>query len=381
MKKLLIMSNTLYSGGAERVLQVVLNHLKEEKYEITLYSMHREPIDTSIFKRNFDYKVIFEKKKTKNVFLRILYRFLYQIKGYIFNHFPTRFFYSLYIHGKYDIEIAFVEGESTKIIAGSTNKRSKKIAWVHCNLEQTPWTSFLYKSVSDEANHYKKFDKIVCVSNSAKLAFCRKFGIDSNYVITHYNPIDVCFINEQAKKNLIFLQTELVQIIAVGRLVKEKGFDRLVCAAKKLFNEGLEFQLHIIGDGEQYGLLQNYIKDNNLEEKIILHGYQKNPYALMKQGDILVCSSRSEGYSLVIAEAIVLGLAIVTTACAGPCELIMNGKYGILTENSTEGIFKGLRKILIKDGLIAKYKILSGKRAAMFDLNKNIREVEKIIDE
>ena len=382
MKKVLIMANTLYSGGAERVLQTMLNHLDEKKYSITLYSMHREEIDSSIYKSKFRYKYLFDEKKEGNIIFCQIYNLGNKIKGYIFSHFSSKVFYALFMHGKYDVEIAFIEGESTKIIAGSPNRNSKKIAWVHIDLEQNPWTSFLYKNDSDEANHYKRFNKIVCVSEATKLAFCKKYKINLNSVITHYNPIDADFIRKEADKSTeTILDVNTIQIVAVGRLVTQKGFDRLLVATKRLLELGLNFQLHIIGSGEEYEVLKKYIEDNALSKIVVLHGYQKNPYSLMKQGDILVCSSRAEGYSLVIAEAMILGLAIVTTDCSGPCELIDNGKYGVLIQNTTEGIYDGLKRILMDRDLLEKYKLLSKKRSSMFNVGANIQKLEQIIDE
>lgn len=383
MKKILFMANTLYSGGAERVLQTVLNQLSEKKYDITLYSLHREKIDYSIYKKKFRYKVLFDNKYKKIPLINMIYRYFTKLKGYIFTRFSSRLFYFLFIRGKYDVEIAFIEGESTKIISGSTNKASKKIAWVHTDLESNPWTSFLYQGIKDEAKHYDCFDKIICVSQAARDSFERKYNINSNKIIVHYNPIDADYIRRQAVKCDVenVFKKNVVQVMAVGRLVKEKGFDRLLVAAYNLKMQGLEFQLHIIGTGDQYELLQNYISKYNLQEYVTLHGYQINPYPLMKKGDVLICSSRAEGYSLVIGEAMILGLAIVTTSCSGPCELIQNGQYGILVDNSVEGIFSGLKSVISDHKLLDKYKILSLGRGSIFDIQENIRELEYIIDE
>lgn len=383
MKKVLFMANTLYSGGAERVLQTILNQLNEKKYDITLYSLHREKIDHTIYKKSFRYKVLFDNKYEKIPLINVIYRYLTKLKGYIFTRFSSRLFYFLFVRGKYDVEIAFIEGESTKIISGSTNKASKKIAWVHTDLESNPWTSFLYQDVKDEAKHYNCFDKIICVSQAARDSFERKYNINSNKIIMHYNPIDADYIRQQATECDVdkLFKKNVVQVMAVGRLVKEKGFDRLLIAAYNLKMQGFEFQLHIIGTGDQYELLQNYISKHNLQEYVILHGYQINPYSLMKKGDVLICSSRAEGYSLVIAEAMILGLAIITTPCSGPCELVQNGQYGLLVDNSVDGIFNGLKAVISDHNLLDKYKMLSIDRSTIFDIHENIRELERIIDE
>ena len=83
---------------------------------------------------------------------------------------------------------------------------------------------------------------------------------------------------------------------------------------------------------------------------------------------------------MVVAEGIVLGLAIVTTDCSGPSELIGAGAYGILTENSTKGIYLGLKEIISNSDLLEKYKGLSYVRRNMFDIERNLKQIEGIID-
>lgn len=176
MKKVMFMMNSLYGGGAEKVLQTILSNLNPDKYEVTLYSMHREKLDPRYYPPHVHYKVVFDGYTGHSVVGQISFRLFSKIKGKIFQIFPSSFFYRLFIHGEYDIEIAFIEGESTKIIAGSTNKNSKKIAWVHVDLIANPWTDFLYKNTNDEASHYARFDQICCVSAGVKKAFIEKYG-------------------------------------------------------------------------------------------------------------------------------------------------------------------------------------------------------------
>ena len=63
---------------------------------------------------------------------------------------PTPIAYRWMIHEKYDVEVAFVEGFATRLIAASPNKHSKKLAWVHTDMEKNPYASASYKS---EAEH------------------------------------------------------------------------------------------------------------------------------------------------------------------------------------------------------------------------------------
>lgn len=179
MKKIMFMTNTLYGGGAEKVLQTILRNINYEKYDVTLYSMHREPLLPDKYPPDLKYRVVFDTYRGKSKILQLLDSLYGKIWGKCFQILPSCIFYRLFIWEKYDVEVAFIEGESTKIISGSPNKSSKKLAWVHVDLESNPWTDFLFKSVVDESNHYRRFDRIICVSNGVRKAFLNKYFPES----------------------------------------------------------------------------------------------------------------------------------------------------------------------------------------------------------
>ena len=171
----MFMTNTLYGGGAEKVWQTILKNLNYEKYDVTLYSLHREVLDPKRYPSNLKYRVVFDAYSGHSCLVRFLHGLYAKIRGKCFQMLPSSAFYRLFIRGTYDVEVAFIEGESTKIVAGSSNKKSRKIAWIHVDLEANPWTDFLYKNKQDESIHYQKFDNIVCVSDGVKKAFLRKY--------------------------------------------------------------------------------------------------------------------------------------------------------------------------------------------------------------
>ena len=177
MKRIMFMTNSMYGGGAEKVLQTLLHNLDRTKYEITVYSMHDEEIRPECYPTDVTYKVVFGGYHGKSAVGKQLHSIMGKIKGKLFLTAPSWLFYLLYFHEKYDVEVAFIEGEAAKIISGSTNKNSRKIAWVHMDLQENPWTDFLYKSVEDESEHYQKFDRIVCVSEGVREAFLDKYEV------------------------------------------------------------------------------------------------------------------------------------------------------------------------------------------------------------
>lgn len=381
MKRIMFMTNTLYGGGAEKVLQTILKNLDYGKYDVTLYSMHREVPDPEKYPNSVKYRAVFDSYSGSSRLLGFLHALYAKVRGKAFQILPSSIFYRLFIRGTYDVEVAFIEGESTKIIAGSPNKKSRKIAWVHVDLEANPWTDFLYDSVESEAKEYSKFNQIVCVSNATREAFLKKYNIvQEDIVVVHYNPIDQAEIIANSLLGEEIIKEDSRIIVAVGRLVHQKGFDRLLRACGRLKDDGFCFSLHIIGQGEEKNELVKLSLQENIENNVVFHDYLDNPYPIMKSSDLLVCSSRAEGYSLVVAEAMILGLAIVSTECSGPVELLEHGQYGLLAKNSTDGIYSALKTLLNDAPLIDYYKKKSIERAEIFNLSNNMLIIEQILD-
>lgn len=371
MRKIMFMTNSLYGGGAEKILQNIISNLDYSKYKVTLYSLHKEKIDHNLYQGNYEYKWVFNHSHS----------FARKMKGWLFNHCSARLFYLLFIHEKNDVEVAFIEGESSKIISGSFGRNIKKLAWVHIDLEKNPWTAFLYKSIEDEKRHYEKYDRILCVSNSVKESFIKKFNFDVNKVKTQYNPIDEQEILSKAMEPCKLPSKKRLRMLAVGRLVEQKGFDRLLRIVQRIKSEGFDFELYILGEGEERASLQNYINQHGLRENVYLLGFQKNPYSFMKSSDLIVCSSRAEGFSTVLSEGIVLGLPIISTDCAGVRELFGNEKCGIITENTEEALYGALKSVVEFPEYLEEFKKAAIRKGKSFSLVKSMQELEALFDE
>lgn len=375
--KVLILIESLSGGGAEKVLSVLLKHIDKTKFNITLCTI----VDTGIYveevKRYVKYTSILGNLQRINCIGKILYKILYLL---IYKLLPIQLVYTLFIPKNYDVEIAFVEGFVTKLLAASTNIQAKKIAWVHTDLSQNPWTlnNKIYRNLKEEQYCYSKFNQIICVSDTVKNNFIKRFKLTN--VIRIYNPIDKTDILNKAKEICKYPQTTNdIKFITIGRLVPQKGYDRLLKVIKRIKADGIHCKLLILGEGEMYHTLSNYIKENNLSDDIILYGFQPNPYQYLKKADCFICSSRSEGFSLVIAEAMVLGKPIISTYCSGPNELLEEGKYGMLVENSEDGLYQIIKTINANKNMLYEYSIKSLNKSKDFDIQKTIKEIENII--
>ena len=288
--------------------------------------------------------------------------------------------YKLGIREKYDIEIAFIEGRATKIIGASTNPNSRKIAWVHIDLSQGHWTSRVFKENTElEKSYYKKFNDLVFVSNSAKEGFIKIFGDNFPKMHVKYNPIIAPDVIRKSKEEIsdIVKPTDKKLLVTSGRLVSQKGFDNLLEACNKLNKDGVKYELWILGEGWGRSSLEELIEKYNLYN-IKLLGYKDNPHKYIKEGNLFVCSSRNEGFSLVIAEAMILGLPVISTNCSGPNELLNFGEYGFMVENTEDALYKGLKEILMGEEKLRYYIEKSKERINFFNYKDRISDIERL---
>ena len=97
--------------------------------------------------------------------------------------------------------------------------------------------------------------------------------------------------------------------------------------------------------------LKQLIDKYSLKDSVHLVGFKENPYSYLKAADLFVCSSRGEGFSLVVAEAMTLGIPILTVNCSGPEELSNKGEFAMLVENTDQALFEGLKQMIINNDL------------------------------
>ena len=290
---------------------------------------------------------------------------------------PLKWVYKLWVPKENDIEIAFVEGFSTKLLSHS-HLKTEKIAWLHTDFSYNHWTSIIFTNKKQEENAYSKFNKVVCVSNVVKDGLLKLYPRLNN-VIVKYNPIDNVKLLSLAQNNNLRLSSSSVKLVSTGRLVHQKGYDRLLPIIKNIIDEGYDVTLTILGEGVERNKLEEYIANNNLQDKVFLLGFVENPYAIMAKHDIFICSSRAEGYSLVIAEAMILGLPIVSTYCSGPNELLNDGEYGVLTENSEKALSQGIKSLITSPSEKKKFKRLSMQRAKQLDFKSIMQKIEDVL--
>ena len=199
-----------------------------------------------------------------------------------------------------------------------------------------------------------------------------------NNLTVLYNPVDgdrVLRLAKEALKSDLF-QRGSPTLISIGRLVPQKGYQRLLPILKRLHDEGFGFVMNILGEGPERHALERIISDNDMDGYVRLPGFVSNPYPYLNSSDLFVCSSRSEGYSTAVTEALILGIPVLTTECSGMRELLDGGRYGLMVDNDDEAIYQGIYSFLSDSRLFSTYRSNAKEFADRYSVNSIIKRIE-----
>ena len=144
--------------------------------------------------------------------------------------------------------------------------------------------------------------------------------------------------------------------MTVSRLSPEKHIENAIYAAKLLKESGIAFFWHLIGSGNAKTDLFKTAKEAGVTDCFIFEGNQPNPYPYLKHADLFVHPSYVESQGLVVLEAMALGVPCVVTRSLGPCEFIVDGVNGVLTEQSPESLAEKVLDILTDRALYERIK-------------------------
>lgn len=377
-KSIVFFTENLYGGGVERIQQTILKYFDYNTYSVTLVSNRKEQIDLSLYPKEIqdNYKWVFESvSESDSLLIQFLKKVVNKLKLFVYYHFPPTIFYRLFIRERYDVGIAFIEGYSTRLLSGAPST-TKKIAWVHIELENYHWSKVAFRAFEEEASCYKQMDRVVCVSETVKSQFQRLFQREATVL---YNPIDTETIKRLSNDIPEMPQkSHEYRLIALGSLTKRKGFDRLIKAVYSLHKSHYSIELFILGEGEEKEHLLKLINDLGLDSNVFLLGFKENPYCYMKQCDVYICSSFAEGYNTAITEAMVLGLPVVSTLCSGVSEQLGDSQYGIVTSNTEDGLRVGIESMLNQDA-INRYAEMSASRGEHYSLKSSMSEFYQLL--
>lgn len=329
--KILFVSASTRGGGAERMLFNIIRSLSPE-YEIRLLITSKEKISSNI-KLNISVENL--NKEHASMAFYSIYKVVKSFK-------PDYMFTTSSSIGYMLIWCKLLSRVSAKIFI--------RVA--------VPPSEIVTKSVKNTLLKYVfklfycKCDNLIAQTEYMKNDVVQNYHVDESKVLVIRNIVDKNFLDEQSD---VFIPSEFdnddYNIVASGALYSVKGFDLLIQSIVPIVHEHKNVHLWILGQ-ERYEVgykkyLQNLIITKKLSDNVHLLGYRSNPYPYYKCANLLVMSSRHEGFPNVVMEALYLKTPVVVTNCVDWGGIVNEGLNGFVVEkNSIQALTVGINKAI-----------------------------------
>lgn len=290
----------LETGGAERIVTTIANHLPRERFSPAILLLRKEGTYLDFLKPDVEI-IDIQTPRIRHSLKPILLEIKRRKPDIVFSGFgEVNAYLSLFI-GLFP---------KTKFIARETNVVSQHVTRKEIR--------FFYK-------FYNGYDKIIAQSNDMQNDLIKNFRIKKKKLVKINNPVDVDFIEEKLKisEKPKEFSLDYKNVVAIGNLSARKGFDNLLKVFSRLKNENI--LLHILGDGRDKEMFHKMKEMLGLKH-VIFHGKQSNPYQYLKFADLFVLSSRYEGFPNVLLEAGICGVYSLANNCPGGIDEIIIDK-------------------------------------------------------
>lgn len=339
--KILFIIKDLYKGGAEVSLINLLREIQND-FDIDLLVIEHTKNKKAISLLNdipTNIRLIRSVKKSdlfRKIFDRIFFR----------NNEAQRFGINALItadNNRYDLAINYGEWNSLDFLCNYVNAKQKAV-WIHNDLIKD-------KSFYDEQffMYYDKIDKYIFASNSVKDSFVKKYYFAKEKSCCIHNFVDSEKIKNLSIETLDDNYKSKKYILTCANVREEKNHLRCIDACELLIKRKINVEwinIGAISDKKLYQKINNSIKQKGIDKNYIFLGPKSNPYKYMKNAKAVIIGSDYESWSLVITEAKVLGIPVISTKTYGALEQIENNINGLLCDFTAESIADNIEKII-----------------------------------
>ena len=365
MKKILIVNNNMHIGGVQKALVSLLWAIRDQ-YEITLLLFHQGgeyrkeiPPEVKVISPQSAYRYLGMTKYDSLSGFSKLGRSIYAAVTRILGR---KFAIGLMALGQkklqgFDAAISYLHNGGQKLFYGGCNDfvlrhtaAKKKIAFLHCDY------TLCGADTRENAKQYEKFDVIAACSQGCADRFLQVHPQMAEKVQVVPNCHRFEDIARKAAEDPRQLAGDKLNLVTVARLGKEKGVQRAIQAIAGLGEAKNKLHYYIVGDGICKPLLQQMLKEENLESTVTLCGMLENPYGYIRAADLLLIPSYSEAAPLVIGEAASLGTPVLSTETSSAKEMIEATGFGWVCGNSVEGLQAGLQKLILQPSFLEETK-------------------------
>lgn len=355
-----IINSFSMGGGAEALLTQIVNNLNPQKYEIGIMeiihgNVKKEPVNNNI--KIYPYYTLEDAPDRKARMYYVYHEWNKVIKEYI----PQD--YDVYISFNY-LKPSFLLPEGKKCIS-----------WIHGDVYD-----LLAENKTEERYlqnlAFKKADKIVTISDITTQSVLDLFPEYKDKIIMICNGVDTKKIIKKSEE-YTDIKLQHPAILSIGRLDENKNPVRLFNIYKMLNKKMPSVHLYYLGYGKLSDDIERLSNENNLKDKVHLLGYHDNPFPIIKQCDVVGMFSKSEGFPLVLLEAVALGKPFVSSVIGGA--KILAGEYncGEVIEVDEAAVEK-FEELLNGDRDNQKKKC--AKTIKRFELKEYIKQIEELLD-
>lgn len=362
MKKILIISHAMEIGGAERALLGLLNSFNYSQVQVDLFLCRHEgelfhliPKEVNLLPMNQarflaipmievlkqgQFNMLYGRLKAK-----ILAKSTVKKKnlhadnqvGLTYSHkYTYQYMDFIQPETEYDLAISFL---IPHYICMNKCHAKKKIAWIHTDY------STIDVDIEAELDMWKSYDHIVSISDKCTESFLNILPSLKDKIVRIDNILTKQMIENQANEfDAIEMKKEENEIIlcSIGRYSNAKNFDNVANICSRILDRGILVKWYLIGYGGDENLIKEKIKEEHMEEYVIMLGKKENPYPYIKACDIYVQPSRYEGKAVTVREAQILEKPVIITRYATSSSQLDDGIDGVVVDMDNEGCAKGI---------------------------------------
>lgn len=368
MKKVLFLIHDLGHGGAEKVLVNLVNNMDRSKFDISVTALFGGGVNEQFLAPHIHYRAVWKKAIPGNShFMKLL---------------SPKQLHRLCIREHYDIEVSYLEGPSARIVSGCADPDTKLASWIHIEQHSRKRAASAFRNGREALKCYRRFDRSIGVSETVRQDFLRLFDLEK--------PMDVLYNTNESEQIREWSLAEVedglfsdeeIKLVGVGKVLPNKGFDRLARIHCRLRQEGYPLHTYILGEGPQKQEIKSYLEQKHASDSFTFLGYQTNPYQYVSKCDLFVCASHAEGFSTAATEALIVGTPVCTVEVSGMKEMLgENDEWGVVTPNSEEALYQGIKQLLNDPALLAHYRKKAAERGKTFSTENTVRAVEDMLE-
>ena len=366
-KKILFLIHDLGHGGAEKVLVNLVNNMDPEQFEIHVTALFGGGVNEQFLAPHIRYRAVYSRTFPGN--------------SHVMKLLTPRQLHRMYVKEHYDIEVSYLEGPCARIISGCTDPATKKVCWIHIEQRTQKRAAGSFRSFREAMDCYGRFDRIVCVSDTVRKDFLGLLPVKvPTEVLYNTNESEkIMSLSDESVEDGLFSHRE-VKLVGVGKLLKNKGFHRMLPIVQRLRADGHPVRLYILGIGPMEEELEQLSAELGIADAVTFLGYQTNPYQYVAKCDLFVCASFAEGFSTAATEALIVGTPVCTVEVSGMKEMLGDhNEWGIVTENDENALCAGIKSLLDDPARLAHYKEKAAQRGKTFSTENTVLAVEQML--